>query len=550
MQNRSSLKAQRTPMHKIPWLHLLIIVLIAAAGRALLLASDTVSFHSDEAIIALMARHINQGARPVFFYGQAYMGSLDAWLVALGFQVSGESVLSIRMIQSLLYLLVVATGYLAAWTLSGRRVVAAVAGLLLAVPTVNMALYTTATLGGYNETLLFGNLIVILGYSLVNPERETAHLSWRWLALGLVAGVAWWTNGLIVMTALPVALLMLVVWLRQRVPLIKLLPGVLLALVGFIVGSAPWWVFDFTHDHAALSTFISNRQTGEFEGIGIPYVPPPQRALGLVLIGLPTLVGMRFPWSAEYFLLPIGVVVTLLYGVAVYRLIRVYNPLRPHARLLALLMLLVFTAIFVASTFGADPTGRYFLPLALPLGIALGALVDDLARGERRPQLRAMAPVLVALVVGYQALGQMSAARSDVGFTTQFDLISHVPNTHDKAVTAFLEENELYHGHTNYWVAFRLAFLSGERLQYSASLPYKADLSYNAADKRYKPYVTATENAERIAYITTQLPALDEQLQAHWQAEGIRYQTASIGPYRIYYDFSAPPPPPSVVSIS
>ncbi len=550
MQNRSSLKAQRTPMHKIPWLHLLIIVLIAAAGRALLLASDTVSFHSDEAIIALMARHINQGARPVFFYGQAYMGSLDAWLVALGFQVSGESVLSIRLIQSLLYLLVVATGYLAAWILSGRRVVAAVAGLLLAVPTVNMALYTTATLGGYNETLLFGNLILILGYSLVNPERETAHLSWRWLALGLVAGVAWWTNGLIVMTALPVALLMLVVWLRQRVPLIKLLPGVLLALVGFIVGSAPWWVFDFTHDHAALSTFISNRQTGEFEGIGIPYVPPPQRALGLVLIGLPTLVGMRFPWSAEYFLLPIGVVVTLLYGVAVYRLIRVYNPLRPHARLLALLMLLVFTAIFVASTFGADPTGRYFLPLALPLGIALGALVDDLARGERRPQLRAMAPVLVALVVGYQALGQMSAARSDVGFTTQFDLISHVPNTHDKAVTAFLEENELYHGHTNYWVAFRLAFLSGERLQYSASLPYKADLSYNAADKRYKPYVTATENAERIAYITTQLPALDEQLQAHWQAEGIRYQTASIGPYRIYYDFSAPPPPPSVVSIS
>ena len=89
-------------MQKFPLRDLIMILLIAAIGRLLLLASGAVSFHSDEAVVALMARHINQGARPVFFYGQAYMGSLDAWLVALGFRLFGESVLSVRIIQSVL----------------------------------------------------------------------------------------------------------------------------------------------------------------------------------------------------------------------------------------------------------------------------------------------------------------------------------------------------------------------------------------------------------------------------------------------------------------
>jgi hypothetical protein len=37
-----------------------------------------VPLNSDEAVVGLMARHILDGKRPVFYYGQAYMGSLDA----------------------------------------------------------------------------------------------------------------------------------------------------------------------------------------------------------------------------------------------------------------------------------------------------------------------------------------------------------------------------------------------------------------------------------------------------------------------------------------
>jgi hypothetical protein len=72
---------------------LFAILLVAAGWKILLLAMDVLPFNSDEAVVALMARHIMSGARPVFFYGQAYMGSLDAYLVSFGFAIFGQKVL-------------------------------------------------------------------------------------------------------------------------------------------------------------------------------------------------------------------------------------------------------------------------------------------------------------------------------------------------------------------------------------------------------------------------------------------------------------------------
>jgi hypothetical protein len=73
---------------------------LAAAGlKFVLQASGKVPFNADEAVVALMARHILAGARPIFFYGQAYMGSLDAFLVAGGFGIFGEEVWVIRAVR-------------------------------------------------------------------------------------------------------------------------------------------------------------------------------------------------------------------------------------------------------------------------------------------------------------------------------------------------------------------------------------------------------------------------------------------------------------------
>jgi hypothetical protein len=286
-------------------------------------------------------------------------------------------------------------------------------------------------------------------------------------------------------------------------------------------------------------------------------VPPPQRAIGLVFIGIPALIGLRFPWSSDYFLLPVGILVVLVYAIAIFRLLRGHNPLKPEARGLVLGMLGLFCILFVASTFGADPTGRYFLPLLSPLGIILGAFVADLRdtrQSESPPtelssQSSVLSPqsfafFLPVLILAYHAAGQVAAMTTPPGLTTQFDLASHIPNDQDAALIAFLDENGLYNGYTNYWVAFRLAYLSGERMQYSAALPYKTSLDYNPADNRYPLYVETTANAERIAVITTNLPELDVRLKKYFQEQGMSYHEEIIGVFHIYYDFAPVPPRP------
>ena len=83
---------------------LILSLIIAAVFKIWLVFSNSTTFNGDEAVIATMARHILQGAKPVFFYGQEYMGSLDAYLVAGGFAIFGEHVWVIRLVQSVLYL--------------------------------------------------------------------------------------------------------------------------------------------------------------------------------------------------------------------------------------------------------------------------------------------------------------------------------------------------------------------------------------------------------------------------------------------------------------
>ncbi|MBL8153246.1 MAG: glycosyltransferase family 39 protein, partial [Anaerolineae bacterium] len=438
------------PVRNAPWRIILLIVGAAALARGLLIASGTVSFHADEAVVGLMARHILAGERPTFFYGQAYMGSLDAWIVAVGFRLLGESVLTIRLVQSGLYLLVVAVGCAVSWRLTRSRVALLVSGLMLAIPTPNTAVYTTASLGGYNEALLLGGLTLWLGFD-VAENWPGSRLKWG--LLGLVAGIGWWAHGLIVIYALPVGLLILLkLWRSPNRT--GMIPYLLVGLGGFVIGSAPWWSFDLATGGAAMSTFLRSQQTGTFAGIGIDYVPPGQRAVGLVILGIPALMGMRFPWSVEYFAPTLGVVVLGLCAMAVWRGVRRGDALAEGGRLLTVGMLGGFAVIFVASSFGADPTGRYLLPLNLPLAILVGGLVDAIARSERlrSPAARWGLAVAVGLgVIIYQAAGQMAAGSQPPGFTTQFDPISHLPNDFDAELIDFLEANDLQHGYTNYW---------------------------------------------------------------------------------------------------
>jgi hypothetical protein len=370
--------------------------------------------------------------------------------------------------------------------------------------------------------------------------------------LGVCTGVGWWTNGLIIMYALPVAIFILARSLLKRptraagqhagagwIPV----RGILAALAGFLLGSTPWWIFALQNEWSPLLFYIGSEQLTAFAGTEVFQLSFGERLIGLFLLGLPALFGMRFPWAADYWLPGLSSVIVLLHlisFVVLIGLVRRDHPsepgraaLRPGAAALLLLMLGLFCLIFVASRFSGDPTGRYFLPLLLPVYVALAALIAAF-------RWRLVRVALVALPLVHALLGQAVAVSQPVGLTTQFNLITHLSNEHDDDLIAFLDAQRLHHGFTHYWIAFRLAFLSQERLQYSASLPYKQDLTYTLLDERYPPYrettLAAVEAGEPVAFITANVPELDAQVVAELEAAAVRYRTRQIGPFTVYYD--------------
>jgi 4-amino-4-deoxy-L-arabinose transferase-like glycosyltransferase len=517
------------------------VLLIALIGRAALLASASVSFHSDEAVVALMARHILQGDRPVFFYGQAYMGSLDAWLVAGGFALLGESVLTIRIVQSVLYLAFVGTATLAAYALARHIAAAACAGLLLAVPNTLTALYTTATLGGYNETLLLGALIVLVGAGAIDDARAGARPRlWRYALMGGLAGLGWWTNGLIVTAIIPVGLVL--VWHIVRGGAAGVRAAIIpvgTAVVCFVIGSAPWWVFNLENDWAALRFYLPGGTSEAFAGGDVPPLAPAERLIGLFLLGLPAIIGLRYPWSPNYLigdplLAGLALATLALIIMAIIRLARGRTPPSADGRALLLISLIFFIALFTLSRFSTDPTGRYFLPLILTLAVTVGAFAAALPRTA--------AIGVMAIILTFHTIGLIGAVRTDPpGLTTQFNLDTHLPNADDDALIAYLTDRGLTRGYAHYWITFRLAFLSDEQLLFRAALPYKRDLGYTPRDDRYPPYVTAVEAAraagEPLAVVTGALPEVRNWLENWLNEQGVTYTRDEVGIYAVYHSF-------------
>ena len=75
---------------------LLLCLAIALLVRAWLTIHTQGFIDGDEALVGIQAQHILQGQFPVYFYKQPYMGSLEAYVMAVIFAVAGSSVWTLR----------------------------------------------------------------------------------------------------------------------------------------------------------------------------------------------------------------------------------------------------------------------------------------------------------------------------------------------------------------------------------------------------------------------------------------------------------------------
>jgi hypothetical protein len=233
--------------------------------------------YSDNAIVGLEASHALHGRFYAFHWGQSYMGTLEALVIAPFFALFGvsEFVLSVGLIPW--FLLFASALYTLTARCGGRSAASAVVWLAAVAPPLVLA-YTVTPCGGYPETLVFGTVILSLTLRLVFEPASPRRTALTLAAIGGVAGLAFWSDWLVLPYFVVAGL-----YLVLGDPRLPLRPAAWVALAAFALGSAPLWVFNW-HHHFATFAFVEGvkEATGRFESLRLA-----------LFDGLPQIVGVE-----------------------------------------------------------------------------------------------------------------------------------------------------------------------------------------------------------------------------------------------------------------
>jgi 4-amino-4-deoxy-L-arabinose transferase-like glycosyltransferase len=379
---------------------LVAAVAVGLAYRLLLFRGLLGRLRGDHAVVALMAKHITEGHHYVFYWGQDYMGSLEPYTVAALVRLFGLSdavVMTGPLLWGLVHLL---TFYLLGRLLYDRAVGAATVFAAALAPPL-LALWHVEPRGGYAEGLALGQLALVIAIWLAR-DRPRDWGAGPALALGLVAGLGFWTNLLVVDYLVPAGVLLL-----SRDPGAPLRRHSWVALASFGLGSLPLWVHNVAH---GFSTFAIVGGRGG-------YVSAARNALqlcsqeGPVVLGVARLndFGGLIGGSAG-----IAAAAIMIAGIAwsTWRARRgLLDLVRPSRAApggeVCVLLLLTALFLYLPTRFATWNAPRYLLPAyggILPLLAAAGV---DLWRRSRLAA--ALATLFVAGVVGAGARAYLVA---------------------------------------------------------------------------------------------------------------------------------------------
>ena len=374
---------------------------------------------ADEAVVGLQVHGILHGTFPVFFPGQGYGGTQEAFLAAPLVALFGLHTWTIRIVVVALW----AVAAVLVWRI-GLRVLdrrrAVLAAVLFWIWPAYFVWKSTRAHGFYGSELVLGLAVLLLVLRVAErPLRRDLVL------LGLALGCGLWSSPQVAIVALPA--LAWLVWRRRDV-----LRGAGYVAGGAVVGALPWLLGNLRHDWYSL-------HPGANEG------PWSAHLHNLVVSTLPEALGLRLAWSFEW--LGTAALGYLVYGLLAAGFVLVL--LRRSRRLAPLLLIVVAMPVFY---FLSPYTWLQSEPRYLTLVVPVFALLVAWALTTPIRAAAALACALALTVAGFVELDRHDV----VAFRTE-----NVAVPQDLGpVLATLRGDHLGYAFASYWIAWRITFES------------------------------------------------------------------------------------------
>ncbi|WP_425689273.1 hypothetical protein [Micromonospora sp. DT201] len=229
------------------------LAVVAGVGYRLgLLAYAATPTNSDEATMGLAALHIARGEGfPVWFYGQQYMGALEAYLAAPVFTLAGgPSLLGLRLPTLALYVLFLLLAWRLTLRLTGDRWFGLLVVALLALGSDRIIKNQLIAGGGYPEMNAAGMALAVLAVDLAigRPGWRLA----RWAVWGFLAGLMLWVDPLVLPYVVATGAVLVAFCHRE-------LRGAAGALLGAaaVLGAAPLLLYSLVHGRNPLDAVLA-----------------------------------------------------------------------------------------------------------------------------------------------------------------------------------------------------------------------------------------------------------------------------------------------------
>ncbi len=443
--------------------HVAGVVAVGALLRLLLLRGASLWY--DEATVGLAGLAVLRGELPIYFFGQPFMGALgDAYMTAPLYVLFGVSARTLELggvLAGIAWLVLVVR---LAHDAFGPRA-ALFTALVLALPPDYLLYWAHEGRPHYPLAMALGTLAlqIALRLPIARPARAVFHGG----LLGLVLGLAYWTN-LLSLVFFPAVLLLLV--RRGLRPGLARAAGA--AVMAFLLGSLPHWLYAVPHGTAVPPAGGRLRLAELWEYVN-----------AAVRLSWPRLVGVPASLLEHRTGAGLALVLALVYGLAVATAIRALRrdpPGRRDASVALLVLIATNLAVAAGTQYGrflaAD--SRYLLPLYTALPPLLGRWIAGLAAWRAAAVVGAL-----LLVHGASGLGSQLENLRPSGAPE-----AEVTRAHLETVAA-LERQGLRRLYAPDFGTRVFTFLSAERVIFASHY-----------EEMYPPYAVAVDAAERVAW--------------------------------------------------